>query len=87
MKLFVRFVLGLGLGSVAICHSLALDTHDLQKDRTSTLNGPQGYVRGYVAAVVEERAMSKSPTSSGSLSLHIHLSAPRKPCRVPRRSV
>ena len=66
MKLCVRFVLGLGLGSVAICPSLALDTHDLQKDCTSTLNGPQGYVLGYVAAVVEERAMSKSPTSSGS---------------------
>jgi hypothetical protein len=67
MELFVRLALGIGLVTVVVGPCLALDAHDLQKDCTSTLNGPQGYVLGYVAAVVEERTMSKSPTNGGSL--------------------
>jgi hypothetical protein len=67
MKPFPRFGSIICLGLAAIQPSLALDAHDLHKDCTSTLNGPQGYVLGYITAVAEERATLKSPTKDGAL--------------------
>jgi hypothetical protein len=68
MKTFPKFGWIVSLALVVVKPSFSLDAHDLQKDCTSTLNGPLGYALGYITAVAEERATLKSPTKDGALA-------------------